>query len=165
MTRKSILSLAIAASMMLAGSALAQDQQPAQQPDTQQPAQQGTEGHAHKGMRGQRGEMMMDPQAQLDHMSKELNLTDDQKAKIQPILEDTQKQMEGVRNDSSLSQQDRMTKVREIHQNAMSQVEPILTAEQRTKLEKMQQNRREHMGARRRGNKGAAPQSQPQPQQ
>src|SRR5881227_2885506 len=124
--RKWILSLAIAASLMLTGSALAQ------QPDAQQPAQQGgTEGHAHKGMRGQGHGEMMDPQAALDHMSKELNLTEDQKTKIQPILQDTQKQMQDVRNDTSLSQQDRMAKVRSVHENAMKQVEPILTAEQR----------------------------------
>ena len=108
-------------------------------------------------MRGQGHGEMMDPQAALDHMSKELNLTEDQKTKIQPILQDTQKQMQDVRNDTSLSQQDRMAKVRSVHENAMKQVEPILTAEQREKWEKMQQNRHEHMGARRRGSKGAAP--------
>src|SRR5207248_8805020 len=158
--RKWILSLAIAASLMLTGSALAQ------QPDAQQPAQQGgTEGHAHNGMRGQgRGEMM-DPQAAMDHMSKELNLTEDQKTKIQPIMEDMQKQMQAVRSDTSLSQQDRMAKAREIHENGKKQVEPILTAEQREKWEKMQQAHHDHMGARRRGNKSAAPQQTPQPQQ
>src|SRR5437868_12333548 len=163
--RKWILTLAIAASLMLTGSALAK-QPDAQQPDAQQPAQQGgTEGHAHKGMRGQGHGEMMDPQAALDHMSKELNLTEDQKTKIQPILQDTQKQMQDVRNDTSLSQQDRMAKVRSVHENAMKQVEPILTAEQREKWEKMQQNRHEHMGARRRGSKGAAPQQPQSPQQ
>ena len=163
--RKWILTLAIAASLMLTGSALAQ-QPDAQQPDTQQPAQQGgTEGHAHKGMRGQDHGERMDPQAMLDHMSKELNLTEDQKTKIQPIMEDTQKQMEAVRSDTSLSQQDRMAKAREIHENAKKQVEPILTAEQREKFEKMQQNHHQHMGGRRRGSKGAAPQQPAQPQQ
>ena len=98
-------------------------------------------------------------------MSKELNLTEDQKTKIQPIMEDMTKQMQAVRSDTSLSQQDRMAKARAIHDNAKKQVEPILTAEQREKFEKMQQAHHDHMGARRRGNKGAAPQPTPQPQQ
>jgi len=101
------------------------------------PDAQGTqEGHGEGRGRG-RGAGMMNPDAQLEHMSTELNLTDAQKTKIKPILEDTSKQMQQLRQDSSLSEQDRRAKMQEIHQNAMSQVRPILNADQQKKLESM----------------------------
>lgn len=40
----------------------------------------------------------------LQMLSEKLNLTDDQKAKIRPILQDQMQQMKAVREDSSLSQ-------------------------------------------------------------
>jgi len=99
-------------------------------------AQATQEGHG-EGRGHGRGAGIMNPDAQLEHMSTELNLTDAQKTKIKPILEDTSKQMQQLRQDSSLSEQDRRAKMQEIHQNALSQVRPILNAEQQKKLESM----------------------------
>ena len=50
---------------------------------------------------------------QLKHLTKKLNLSDDQQAKLKPILEDQRKQMDGIRNDSSLSREDRFSKMQE----------------------------------------------------
>src|SRR5579864_5096027 len=41
----------------------------------------------------------------LQTLSEKLNLTDDQKAKLKPILQDQMQQMKAVREDSSLSQE------------------------------------------------------------
>jgi len=81
----------------------------------------------------------MSPDAQLQHMSEALSLTDDQKTKIKPILEDESKQMQQLRGDTSLSQEDRRSKFQEIHQSTMSQIKPILTSDQQKKLESMKE--------------------------
>lgn len=79
----------------------------------------------------------MSPDAQLQRMSQELNLTDDQKTKIKPILEDESKQIQQLRQDTSLSQEDKRSKFQEIHQKLMSQIKPILTSDQQKKLDSM----------------------------
>jgi periplasmic protein CpxP/Spy len=78
------------------------------------------------------------PQQHLDHLSRMLNLTDDQKVKVKPILENADTQMKALRQDTSLSPQDRHAKMRDIHENAMSQVRSVLTPEQQAKLDQMQ---------------------------
>jgi len=44
------------------------------------------------------------PEADLQWLSENLNLTDDQKAKLKPILEEQAQQMKAVRDDTSLSE-------------------------------------------------------------
>jgi protein CpxP len=77
------------------------------------------------------------PQQHLDHLSKMLNLTDDQKAKIKPILENESTQVQALHQDTTLSMQDRRTKMRDIHDSTLSQVRPLLTSDQQTKLDSM----------------------------
>ena len=96
----------------------------------------------HRGQGRGRG-MGMSPEAQLDHMSQMLNLTDDQKAKIKPILEDSSKQMQQLRQDTSLSREDRRAKMQQIHESTMSQVRPILNPDQQKKLDEMKDRRGE----------------------
>ena len=70
----------------------------------------------------------------LKRMNKRLNLTDEQKEKLLPILEDEEKQASAVDADTMLSQQQKHRKMHEIHRTARSQMDPILTAEQRTQM-------------------------------
>ena len=49
--------------------------------------------------------MKMSPDQRLQHMTKALNLTDDQQQKIKPILENQSQQMQTLRHDTTLSQQ------------------------------------------------------------
>lgn len=96
------------------------------------------------GQTGERGERMggrrgpMSPEAELKRLTAELNLTQDQQDKIKPILEDQQKQMQDLRNDSSLEGQERFSKMREIRKSHMDQVRAILTSDQQTKFDDMQ---------------------------
>ncbi len=92
--------------------------------------------HHGEHMRGQHGGM--NSQAMLDHLTKELSLTKDQQDKIKPILEDQQKQADAIRSDTSLSQQDRMTKMRDLHKSTMDQIKAQLNSDQQTKLDEMQ---------------------------
>jgi periplasmic protein CpxP/Spy len=99
----------------------------------------GTSGEQHERMdRMDHKRHMDDPQAHLDHMSRMLNLTDDQKAKIKPILEDSTKQMQQLRQDTSLSEQDRHAKMRSIKENTHTQIRQVLTPEQQAKMDEMQ---------------------------
>jgi len=96
----------------------------------------------HKGMRRGMGAMAR------------LNLTDDQRAKIQPILQSSQQQAQAVRGDTTLTQEQKQAKLREIHQGAMSQVKSLLTPEQQQQMQEW----RHHRG---RGGKDGAPPAPP----
>ena len=66
----------------------------------------------------------------LQRMTQALNLSDDQQQKIKPILENESTQMQSLRADTSLSQEDRMAKMKQIRENTSSQINPILNADQ-----------------------------------
>lgn len=79
---------------------------------------------------------------QLQSLSEKLTLTDDQKAKIKPILEDQMKQMKALHEDTSLSAEQKRDKMKSIHDTSHEQINAVLTPEQQTKFKEMQ----EHMG-------------------
>lgn len=120
----------------------------AQEQGEQQSGQAGGEqGQRMGGMRGR-----MSPQAELDRLNKELNLTQDEQDKIKPILEDQQKQMEALRNDSSVQGQDRFAKMRDIRKDHNDQIRNVLTPDQQTKFDEMQKRMMERGGRRGGGN-------------
>jgi protein CpxP len=116
-------------------------------------AQEGTpsEGGGHR-----RGHMMS-PEERTEHLTKALNLNDDQKGKVLSILQEQQKQMEAMRADSSLSQEDRRSKMREIHQNTTNQIKGILNPDQAKKFDEMQQRMEQHREQRGTDNKDNPP--------
>lgn len=67
-------------------------------------------------------------------MNKRLKLSDEQKEKLLPILQDEEKQASAVDADSTLSPQQKHRKMHEIHRSARSQMDPILTAEQKAQM-------------------------------
>jgi Spy/CpxP family protein refolding chaperone len=71
----------------------------------------------------------------LQRMSRILNLTDQQKATIRPILEKEGTQMRAIFRNSSLSREDRRSAFKKLRQKTMREVRPLLTKEQRPKLE------------------------------
>src|SRR5690349_24992526 len=84
-----------------------------------------------------RGHKMRSPDEQLQHMTKTLNLTADQQAKIKPILEERQQKISALMQDNSLSREDRRAKFGEIHSSSSQQIRAILTADQQQKLDQM----------------------------
>jgi Spy/CpxP family protein refolding chaperone len=100
----------------------------------------GKEGHETGNGRG--GHQMMSVDDQLKDMTQKLNLTSDQQAKIKPILEDTHQQMQSFMKDESLSREDKVSKLRSLHQSALAKVRDVLTDEQKKKLD---QEMRDHM--------------------
>ncbi len=94
------------------------------------------------GMHGQH--QPPSPEQRLKMLTQQLNLTSDQQEKVKPILEDESKQMESLRSDSSLTQQERRSKMQEIRQNTNSQIKPILTSDQQTQWQQMMDQRGRH---------------------
>ena len=132
----------LAAGALLAMLCLPALAQSGEQPQPQEQTQSGKSGHM--GRRGGMG----NPDEALQHMTKQLNLTSEQQEKVRPILENQFKQMQAVRQDTSLSRQDRMSKMRSLHQDTMSQIKPLLNSDQQQKLDQMMSQRQ---GRRRRG--------------
>jgi Spy/CpxP family protein refolding chaperone len=85
------------------------------------------------------------PEQQTERDRPDLNLTDDQRAQMKKIHEDAKAQLEDVKNDSSLSADQRQEKIQQIHRGTHKQVEAVLTPEQK---KTMREWRRAHRGSR-----------------
>ena len=118
-------------------------QEPSSGPPDQNAPQAGGGGMGHH-----RGGMM-DPDARLAHMTKRYKLTADQQGQIKPILQDEQQQMQSMRSDTSMSRDDKRSKMMSLHETSNQKIEAVLTDDQKQKFEadqqKMQQHRAEHM--------------------
>lgn len=100
---------------------------------------------------------MMSPEERTEHLAQALSLSDDQKGKVLSIFQDEQKQIEALRSDSSLSQEDRWSKMREIRQNTNTQIKGTLNPDQAKKFDEMQQQMEERRQQRGNNNKDNAP--------
>lgn len=128
------LALAGLVSLGLSGTAFAQDNSaPPPQDQTS-----GMHGH-HRGM---------DPDEQLKHMTKQLDLSADQQSQIKPILESRQQQMQQLWQDQSTSRDERHQKMQAIQQDSNEKIEAVLNDTQKQKYqsmqERMQQRRMRH---------------------
>ncbi|HLC14059.1 MAG TPA: Spy/CpxP family protein refolding chaperone [Chthoniobacterales bacterium] len=74
---------------------------------------------------GPHGGRYMNP---LEEMSSSLNLTDAQKAKVQPIVDQAKPQLQTIH-------QEAMTKAKAVIDASITQIRPLLTPEQQTKLD------------------------------
>jgi Spy/CpxP family protein refolding chaperone len=74
---------------------------------------------------------------QLQRMRETLDLTDDQIAKIRPILETRNQQLKDLRANYSLPQGEARAKAAEIRRSARRRIDHILTPEQRAKQKAM----------------------------
>ena len=102
MTRK-IITLTAAAALSLAGLVYLNAKEP------------GEHGPKHDGPGPHH--MMGNP---LEHLSKDLNLTDDQKTKVQPIIDQTKPQIAAIHKEA-------MEKMHALLESAGAQIRPLLT--------------------------------------
>src|SRR5579864_5588384 len=77
------------------------------------------------------------PEAHLQMLSEKLNLTEDQKAKLKPVLQDQAQQMKAVRDDTSLTPEQKAAKKKAIHETTHDQINAVLTPEQQEKFKEM----------------------------
>jgi len=108
-----------------------QDNAAAPTPDASAP-QQGGHGH-------------LTPDEQVARMTKRYSLSSDQQAQIKPILANQQQQMQALRQDSSLSRDDRMAKMKSIRDDSSGKISALLNDSQKQKFAQDQQRRQEHM--------------------
>jgi periplasmic protein CpxP/Spy len=99
----------------------------------------------------------------------ELQLTEEQKAKLQPILQEEMRQIMAVRSDTSLSTEEKRAKIDQIRQTEFPKIQAILTPEQQQKLAELQRRARQEQGTGQGGdqqnNPGTSPQTPQPPQQ
>ena len=101
-----------------------------------------------------------DPQREVNRLGRKLNLTDDQKNQILPILTERQQTMRSIHQDSSLSAEDRKAKMHSAWEDSDAKIKAVLNDQQKQKYEEMQQARRERMNHHReQGPTSAQPQS------
>lgn len=96
---------------------------------------------------GKRG--MFSPEQQLEKMSADLKLTDDQKPKVKAVLEDGAKQRQALRD---LPQDEARTKGRALREDQDKKLKEILTPDQWDKYEKMMQDMRKKGGEKKKKN-------------
>jgi protein CpxP len=109
---------------------------------------------------GHMGRQQMTPDEQLARMTKRYDLSADQQTQIKPILADTQQQMMGLRQDSSLSRDDKMAKMKSIREGANTKIQAILNDSQKQKFAEDQQKMQERMMQRGGGAPAGGPPSQ-----
>jgi Spy/CpxP family protein refolding chaperone len=67
----------------------------------------------------------------LDHLTETLNLTPDQKTKVQPIIDQAKPQMKAIHEEA-------MQKAKAVMDATTAQIRPILTPEQQARLDEVQ---------------------------
>jgi len=119
-------------------------------------AQQAGEGKAKRGRAG--GPLG-------GRIAQELNLTEDQKARLNTLFDQHREQMGALRQDTSLTQEQRREKMRELRESMHTQMTGILTPEQQEKFRELRQQRGKRAGARGHGpgrGRGPGPSRQPE---
>jgi Spy/CpxP family protein refolding chaperone len=109
MTKRNLLTLAAAGAIALSGFAIAQAGDKEDGP--------GGRGWHKRGHR-------------FEHLVETLNLTPEQKAKVQPIFDQAKPQLKAIH-------QDARQKAKAVMDNTMAQIRPMLTADQQKKLDDM----------------------------
>ena len=71
-------------------------------------------------------------------------LTTEQQAKVKPILEDQSKQMKTMREDTTLTQEQKREKMKQLHESTHSQINEILTPEQQKKFAELKEQQKAH---------------------
>ena len=94
---------------------------------------------AKKGGKGGR----MSVEQRMERLSTELKLTDEQKPKVQAVLEETQKSMQGLRD---LPQDERRTKMTSIREEENKKLGAILTPDQQEQYKKLQEEMKQKYG-------------------
>lgn len=110
---------------------------------------------------GERHHHAMDPDKQVKHLSKKLNLSADQQSQIKPILADRQQQMQAIHEDQTLSPKDRRAKAMSVRDDSDAKIEAVLNDTQKQQFEQMKQQMRERHNHKN-GAEAAAPAPAPQ---
>lgn len=92
------------------------------------------------------------PQKQAEMLSKRLNLSPDQTAKLEPILADRDQKFQALRQNTALTPEQRHEQMKAIHQSTEQQLATVLTPDQLQQLKTMRHGH--HGGWNQRGPEG-----------
>src|SRR2546427_9600846 len=106
-------------------------------------SQSGGETDRKDGRHGQMGMPSVDDHVK--HLTKQLNLTEERQAKVKSILEEQQKQMAALRQDSTLSPEDRRAKFQEIHRKTSQEIREALNKGQQRKFDELESKHKGRM--------------------
>lgn len=88
------------------------------------------------------------PQRQAEMISKKLNLSADQTAKLTPILTDRAQKFQALMQDQSLTPDQRHAQMKAIHESTEQQLATVLTPDQMQQLKSMKHGHRGNWGQR-----------------
>jgi periplasmic protein CpxP/Spy len=94
---------------------------------------------------GRMGRGAMTPDEQIERMTKRYNLTADQQTQIKPILANQQQQMMALRQDSSMSRDDKIAKMKSIREDSSTKIQAVLNDTQKQQFAADQQRMQERM--------------------
>lgn len=92
----------------------------------------------------------------VQRLGEKLNLSDDQKAQIKPIIADRQQKMQALRSDTSLRRGQKGRQMKSIMEDSDKKINAILTADQQKQYAELKQQMKERRQARRRNNSGGS---------
>jgi Spy/CpxP family protein refolding chaperone len=101
------------------------------------------------------------PQHQAEFISKKLNLSPDQTAKLTPIFADRDQKFQALMQDQSLTPQQRHEQMRSIHESTEQQLATVLSPDQLQQLKSMRHNHRRFNGPNGPNGENQAPPSAP----
>lgn len=136
MLKHALLTLTVAGLLYTVSPAVAQDNGNAEQ------------GSAQAGNPPEHGRGHFDPARHTEMLTEHLKLTSDQQSKVLEVFKSEQSQMESLRQDTSMSQDDRHSKMMEIHKATNDQVRALLDSKQQKKWDEMQSRRGQWQGHR-----------------
>jgi DNA replication protein DnaC len=102
---------------------------------------------------------MMDPDEQLARMTTRYSLTTDQQEQVKPILVSEQHQIQGLRQDTALTREDRMAKMQTIRSDSNAKIKAVLNDDQKKQFEQdqLRMQRRMQQPGQGAGSQGGAP--------
>ena len=116
-----------------------------QNPSTSAPPPATTPQSSAPGTSSSSGQAPTSPNAQAQNGEDDnpLGLSDDQKNQLRPIVTEETQQLEAVRNDNSLTADQKIAKINQIRETASPKIKAILTPAQLQKLAEMQRSRQQ----------------------
>ena len=105
------------------------------------------------------------PDQRAEMLTRELGLTPDQTTQVRTLLESERSQMQALHSNTALSREDMHTQMMALHQSSDAKLRAMLTPDQATKYDVMQQRMRAHMQERQNDGQGAPPAPAGAPQQ
>jgi periplasmic protein CpxP/Spy len=95
----------------------------------------------------QQRHMHHDPHRQAMHLGKKLGLSADQTAKLEPIFAQHRDQVEALRQNTSLTPEQRHAQMRDLNRNTHQQLAGVLTPDQMQQLKQMRKQHRHQQDA------------------